>query len=137
MLIPYTGGPDLTPIIYLHRPIPFTELTALYSIADACLVASTRDGMNLVAFEYVACQEKGHGVLVISEFAGAAAFMGQSSITFHPANPQEIANAINRGLTIDGQERRANYEKLKQFVELNTRYVSYSSEAEGTFRNLD
>jgi hypothetical protein len=86
--------------------------------------------MNLVAFEYVACQEKRHGVLVISEFAGAAAFMGQGSITFHPANPQEIANAIHKGLTMNGQDRQANYEKLKQFVECNTRYVDLSFGAE-------
>ena len=49
---------------------------ALYFISAACVVTSLRDGMNLVSFEYIACQEKNHGVLVLSEFAGAAQALG-------------------------------------------------------------
>ena len=116
-----TATPDYTPLIYMHRSIPFTELTALYSISDVCLLASTRDGMNLVAFEYVACQAKRHGVLVISEFAGAALFMGRGSITFHPNNPDHIAEAIHKGVTMNAEERKENYEKLREFIYANTR----------------
>ncbi|KAL1983280.1 hypothetical protein VTN96DRAFT_302 [Rasamsonia emersonii] len=112
--------PESTPIIYLHRSIPFTELTALYSIADVCLLTSTRDGMNLVAFEYVACQAAKHGVLVLSQFTGAASFMGQGSVNFHPANFKEISAAVRKGLTMSEQERKERYEKLRDFINTNT-----------------
>lgn len=58
----------------------FHELVALYRIADVCLVTSTRDGMNLVAYEYIATQQEKHGVLILSEFAGAAQSLKGSSI---------------------------------------------------------
>lgn len=107
----------------MHRSVPFTELTALYSIADVCLLASTRDGMNLVSFEYVACQEKKHGVLVLSEFAGAAAFMREGSVPFHPSNKTEMSDALFRALNIDEVERKRKYEYLRDFVNKNTRWV--------------
>ena len=50
----------------------FDELISLYNISDVCLVSSTRDGMNLVSYEYIACQQDRKGVLILSEFAGAA-----------------------------------------------------------------
>lgn len=110
----------------MHRSVPFNELTALYSVADVCLLTSTRDGMNLVAFEYVACQEERHGVLVLSEFAGAASFMTNGSIPFHPANKTEMSEAIFNGLNLDPAERKAKYEYLRGFVNANTRFERLS-----------
>lgn len=66
------GTVDFMPIHFMNKSVNFEELVALYSIADACLVSSTRDGMNLVSYEYIVCQQNNHGVLVLSEFAGAA-----------------------------------------------------------------
>lgn len=77
--------------------------------------------MNLVAFEYVACQARRHGVLVLSQFTGAAAFMADGSINFHPANFKEISAAVHRGLTMSDQERKERYEKLRDFINTNTR----------------
>ncbi|GAD92865.1 alpha,alpha-trehalose-phosphate synthase subunit, putative [Paecilomyces variotii No. 5] len=114
------ASPDSTPLIYLHRSIPFPELTALYSVADVCLLASTRDGMNLVSFEYVACQQENNGVLALSQFTGAASFMKDGALTFHPANPNEISEAVNTALTMPDDKRKANYQKLKDFIEYNT-----------------
>jgi trehalose 6-phosphate synthase len=105
----------------MHRSVPFTELVALYSIADVCLLASTRDGMNLVSFEYVACQAERHGVLVLSEFAGAATFMRDGSIPFHPANTTEMSESIAKALNLDPAERKRKYEYLRDFVNKNTR----------------
>lgn len=113
--------PEGTPLLYMHRSVPFTELTALYSIADVCLLTSTRDGMNLVSFEYVACQEKRHGVMVLSEFAGAATFMRDGSIPFHPANKTEMSEALFTALNLDEKERKQKYEYLREFVNKNTR----------------
>lgn len=107
----------------MHRSIPFTELTALYSIADMCLLTSSRDGMNLVAFEYIACQEQRHGVLALSEFAGASVFMADGIVPFHPANIKEMSQAISKGLTMSRDERTERYKKLERFVNTNTRSV--------------
>lgn len=105
----------------MHRSVPFEELTALYSISDVCLLTSSRDGMNLVAFEYIACQAQRHGVLVLSEFAGASVFMKGGSVNFHPANTCELAQAIHKAVVMDGKERKDRYEKLRDFVNTNTR----------------
>ena len=65
------------PVQYFHRSVSPVELTALYLLADVMLVTPLRDGMNLVAKEYVACRQDDTGVLILSEFAGAAAELKQ------------------------------------------------------------
>ncbi|KAB8077030.1 glycosyl transferase [Aspergillus leporis] len=112
--------PDGTPLIYMHRSVSFTELTALYSISDICLLTSRRDGMNLVASEYVACQEHKHGVLVLSELAGAAAFMSEGSIIFHPSSVQELSDAVHKALNMDEKEKKERYENLREFITTHT-----------------
>ena len=66
------GTVEFTPIHFIHGSVNFEELVSLYAVADACVVSSTRDGMNLVSYEYIASQAESHGVLILSEFAGAA-----------------------------------------------------------------
>ncbi|KAJ5378089.1 uncharacterized protein N7496_005498 [Penicillium cataractarum] len=112
--------PEGTPLLYMHRSVPFTELTALYSVADVCLLTSTRDGMNLVSFEYVACQDKKKGVLVLSEFAGSATFMRDGSIPFHPANTTEMSEALYAALNLEPEERQRKHEFLRDFVNTHT-----------------
>ncbi|KAL4875402.1 glycosyl transferase [Aspergillus karnatakaensis] len=114
------SSPDGSPIIYIHHSVPFTDLTALYRIADICLVTSHRDGMNLVAAEYVACQKDRYGVLVLSELAGAAAFMGEGSITFNPSSAQQLTDSIYKAATMTREEKKEGYEKLAEFVTTNT-----------------
>lgn len=105
----------------MHRSVPFSELTALYTISDVCLLTSRRDGMNLVAFEYVACQDKRSGILALSEFAGAASYMKGGSIPFNPANQTEIAEAIYKAVTMSEEERKQMHQKLRDFVNTHTR----------------
>ncbi|KAB8219263.1 glycosyl transferase [Aspergillus novoparasiticus] len=112
--------PDGTPLIYMHRSVSFTELTALYCISDICLLTSRRDGMNLVASEYVACQENKHGVLVLSELAGAASFMSGGSVTFHPSSVQELSDAVHQAISMDDKERKERYENLREFITTHT-----------------
>ena len=66
------GNLNYSPVQFIYNAVNFTELVALYRIADVCLVTSTRDGMNLVACEYIASQMGKCGVLILSEFAGSA-----------------------------------------------------------------
>ncbi|KAM0747052.1 trehalose-6-phosphate synthase [Meredithblackwellia eburnea MCA 4105] len=109
------GTVEFMPIHFMHRSIPFEELTALYSVADVCLVTSTRDGMNLVAYEYIASQQKTHGVLILSEFAGAAHSLN-GSIIVNPWNTAETANAINKAVTMAPEMREERHEKLFRYV---------------------
>ena len=99
------GTPDWTPLIYINRPIERKELVALYKLADVCWVGPLRDGMNLVAKEYVACKSTGDGVLLLSEFAGAAAEMGEA-LLINPFDEDRTADTVRRALAIEEQEQR-------------------------------
>ena len=77
------GTIEFTPIHFMHKSVSFDELTALYAVADACIVSSTRDGMNLVSYEYIVCQQNNHGVLILSEFAGAAQSLNGMKCIYH------------------------------------------------------
>src|SRR5260370_42217752 len=105
------GTPDWTPVVYINRSIERAELVALYKLADVCWVGSLRDGMNLVAKEYVACKPKGDGVLVLSEFAGAAAEMGEA-LLINPFDEERTASTIERALALEGEERRQRMKRL-------------------------
>ena len=105
------GTPGWTPVVYINRSIERAELVALYKLADVCWVGSLRDGMNLVAKEYVACKAEGDGVLVLSEFAGAAAEMGEA-LLINPFDEERTASSIERALTLDEDERRRRMDQL-------------------------
>lgn len=110
------------PIHFMHKSVNFDELIALYAVSDVCLVSSTRDGMNLVSFEYIASQEERNGVLVLSEFAGAAQSLN-GSILVNPWNTEELASAIQEAVTMSPEHRAINYAKLHKYVTKYTRYV--------------
>lgn len=110
------------PIHFLHKSVNFDELIALYAVSDACIVSSTRDGMNLVAYEYIATQQKRHGSLVLSEFAGAAQSLN-GSIIVNPWNTEELAGAYQEAVTMSDEQRALNFAKLDRYVSKYTRYV--------------
>lgn len=114
------GTVEFMPIHFMHKTIPFEELVALYAVSDACLVSSTRDGMNLVSYEYVACQQQRHGVLILSEFAGAAQSLN-GSIIVNPWNTEGLANAIHEAVTMPEDLRISNFQKLYRYV---TKYTA-------------
>ncbi len=114
------GTVEFMPIHFMHKSVNFDELIALYAVSDVCLVTSTRDGMNLVSFEYIATQEKRHGALVLSEFAGAAQSLN-GSITVNPWNTEELAGAISDAVTMSPEHRAVNYAKLNKYVSKYTR----------------
>ena len=86
------------PIHHLDITLSFIDLCALYAITDVLLVTSLRDGMNLVSYEYVACQSENAGVLVLSEFAGAAQSLGAGALLVNPWNVIDVAQAIEDAL---------------------------------------
>jgi trehalose 6-phosphate synthase/phosphatase len=98
------GRAGKTPIQYIYGSVSPAELGALYRLADVALVTPIRDGLNLVAKEYVACREDGGGVLVLSEFAGAASELGEA-LRINPWDIEGTAAQIERGLDMGFGER--------------------------------
>jgi trehalose 6-phosphate synthase/phosphatase len=113
------GTPDWSPIVYIRRGLEKEELTALYAIADVALVTPLRDGQNLVAKEYVACKPDGDGVLILSEFAGAAAEMGEA-LQVNPYDEDQVAKTIGRALTMRTEERGERMRALYNRVARNS-----------------
>jgi trehalose 6-phosphate synthase/phosphatase len=94
------------PVHFIHQSVDFSKLCALYAMADVCVVTPPIDGMNLVAKEYVACQVKGRGVLILSEFAGAAQELSNALIV-NPYNINQVSEAIETALSLSDHEREA------------------------------
>jgi trehalose 6-phosphate synthase/phosphatase len=92
------------PLIYRYNHLPFKDLVALYQAADAALITPLRDGMNLVAKEYVA-SSLGRGVLILSELAGAASELSEA-ILVNPTDVSDVANSITRALAMPLYEQR-------------------------------
>lgn len=99
------GNINYTPVWYFYRSMPFESLIELYSSCDVALVTPVRDGMNLVAKEYVASRTNRTGVIILSEMAGVAKEMGEALI-INPNNINEIAESINQALTMPLDEQR-------------------------------
>ncbi len=107
---------DWTPLRYSTRAAPRSTLAGLYRLARIGLVTPLRDGMNLVAKEYVAAQnDDDPGVLVLSKFAGAAQELTEALIV-NPFDPDAIADAMHQALTMPLPERRARHMALKEKV---------------------
>lgn len=103
------GTPMGAPIQYLFRHLDRDELVALYRVANVLLVQSPRDGMNLVSLEYVASQDaQDPGVVCISEFAGASAFLSHA-ITINPWNFSETADQLYEAICMPKGERRQRH----------------------------
>ena len=100
------GTPGWVPIWYMYRFLSFDRLVALYGAADVALVTPLRDGMNLVAKEYLAAHPDGSGVLILSETAGAAEELGEALIV-NPHDTEEISEALLHALTMSGSEQVA------------------------------
>ncbi len=110
------GSPGWTPVQYLYRGFTQSELISLYRNADVMLVTPVRDGMNLVAKEFVASRVDGDGVLVLSEFAGAAAELAEA-VQVNPYDIDESAEDYYRALTMPRHERRTRMHALRERVQ--------------------
>ncbi|MBN1309105.1 MAG: bifunctional alpha,alpha-trehalose-phosphate synthase (UDP-forming)/trehalose-phosphatase [Chitinispirillaceae bacterium] len=109
------GTMEWRPIIYQYKSLSFSELVALYSVSHVGLITPIRDGMNLVAKEYVACQVTGKGVLILSEMAGASSELSEA-ILINPTNKQEIAAAIHKALTLPLRNRTVLLERMQKRI---------------------
>lgn len=98
------GTVHWTPVIYQFKAVSFAPLVALYLVGDIALVTPLRDGMNLIAKEYIASRADETGVLVLSEMAGAVKELGEAVI-INPNNREEIADALSEALEMPTDEQ--------------------------------
>jgi trehalose 6-phosphate synthase len=108
--------PDWIPVHYLYRNLNREELTAYYRAARIALITPLRDGMNLVAKEYCAANLNEDGVLVLSEFTGAAAQLQNGAILVNPHDVEGIADALYQAFKMTSGERRERMHKLRSTV---------------------
>lgn len=114
------GSLDWVPLRYVNSGYRQDELAGIYRAARAALITPLRDGMNLVAKEYVAAQDPADpGVLILSRFAGAAAQM-KAALIVNPYDRDEMAEAIHRALTMDLTERMLRWRELKSGLDAET-----------------
>lgn len=98
------GTINWNPVIYFYRSLPFENLIELYSSADIALLTPLRDGMNLVAKEFIASKVNHRGVLILSEMAGASKELGEA-ISVNPNSLEEVADAIYKALTMSNEDQ--------------------------------
>jgi trehalose 6-phosphate synthase len=106
------GRFDWVPVHYINRTYSHSVLAGLYRFARVCLVTPLRDGMNLVAKEFVAAQDPDDpGVLVLSKFAGAAHQM-EGALIINPYDDRAVSNAVHRALTMEQDERIERWQMM-------------------------
>ena len=113
------------PLVFLRQEITFAQYLALLSAADVLLVTSLREGMNLTAHEFIACQDgnhsaKKHGPLVLSEFTGASSIFEGNDLSVNPWHYQQVALAIKTALEMQPNERERRHKALHNIIAHNS-----------------
>jgi trehalose-6-phosphate synthase len=108
--------PGWIPVQYHHRRLTHEELLAYYRAADIALVMPLKDGMNLAAKEYCAAQKSADGVLILSEFTGAAGQLSSGALLVNPYNIEGVAQEISRAVFMSEMEKRIRMQKLRRAI---------------------
>jgi len=103
------------PIVFLGRPLSYTEVLALYQLTDVLIVSSLHDGMNLVAKEYAAAKNSLNGVLLLSQFTGAAREL-RDALLINPFDRESFAEAIMEALSMDAQEKQLRLKAMRDYL---------------------
>jgi trehalose 6-phosphate synthase/phosphatase len=106
------GKPGYVPLQYLYQPFSPEQVKSFYQFGDVMLVTPLRDGLNLVAKEYIASRRDCRGILLLSEFAGASAEMGEALIV-NPFDISMLADSMHRAVTMDDQEIQRRMQQLR------------------------
>lgn len=107
-----------TPLQYMHRSVGVEDLVALYLTADVMVVTPLRDGMNLIAKEYAACRTENDGVLVLSEFAGAARELSDALLV-NPHDVEALADSMARALNMSPAEQSTRMRSMREALKRN------------------
>jgi len=112
------GTPRWQPVDFIYESLPFEEVSALYQLADVAFIAPLRDGMNLVAKEYVASKRK-RGVLILSQTAGAAEELSDALLV-DPRKPAALIEALQQAFNMPRRELRRRLKSMQQQISGNT-----------------
>ncbi|CVK88406.1 trehalose 6-phosphate synthase [Fusarium proliferatum] len=114
------------PVVYLKQDIDYAQYLALLTIADALMITSQREGMNLTSHEYLFCQdgkllpEKKHGSLILSEFTGTSSLFAKNELAVNPWDYRQCADAIKQALEMGEEEKDRRWENLYKRVNSHT-----------------
>jgi len=108
-----------SPINYIYQVVPQPKLIAFYKASDICMVTPLRDGMNLIAKEYVSSKPNGNGILILSNFTGSADEMKQHSLVVNPYDIEEVADSIDKALSMPLEEKKKKIFALQKVVRKN------------------
>jgi trehalose 6-phosphate synthase/phosphatase len=114
------------PVVYLKQDIDYAQYLALLTIADALMITSQREGMNLTSHEYIFCQDGAvftdskHGSLILSEFTGTSSLFQKNELAVNPWDYQQCAEAIRIALEMPSDEKKRRWEKLFEAVSHHT-----------------
>ena len=111
------GSPAWVPVHYIHRHLERPELLALYRSADIALITPLKDGMNLVSKEFCASRVDDTGVLVLSEFAGAADQLGNGALLVNPYNLEQVSRALYQGFCMGPEERKRRMRRMRRKIQ--------------------
>jgi alpha,alpha-trehalose-phosphate synthase [UDP-forming] len=111
------GRPGWMPIQYLYRSVERNELVAMYAAADIAVVSPLRDGMNLVAKEFCAARTSNTGVLVLSEFAGAAEQLAPWAMLINPFDTEQFASALDKAMRCDARDQQVRMERMRNVID--------------------
>jgi trehalose 6-phosphate synthase/phosphatase len=128
------GNYKWTPVVYQYQAVDFDRLIALYTSADVALISPVRDGMNLVAKEYVASRQDKRGVLILSSMAGAAKEL-QEAITINPFDTEMTGDKIALALNMGEEEQERRMDRMQKYLKNHdvfkwaTRFLTETEEA--------
>ncbi|KAI0417563.1 family 20 glycosyltransferase [Xylaria grammica] len=113
------------PVVYLKQDIPYPQYLALLTIADALMITSQREGMNLTSHEFIVCQDgeycdHRHGSLILSEFAGTSSLFGGKELSVNPWSYRQCSNAIKQAIEMLDEERASRWSSLREVVSRQT-----------------
>lgn len=113
------------PLVYLKQDIPYPQYLALLTIADALMITSQREGMNLTSHEFIVCQDgkysdRKHGSLILSEFTGTSSLFGGKELTVNPWSYRQCSEAIKQALEMSDEEKDERWEALREIVSHHT-----------------
>jgi trehalose 6-phosphate synthase len=107
------------PVHYLYRSIPRSELVAFYRAADIAMVTPLKDGMNLIGKEFCASRVDNRGVLVLSEFAGAADELRNGALVVNPHDTERVALVLTKALDMNESEQQIRMEKMRAYLRVH------------------
>ncbi|KAH9888296.1 glycosyltransferase family 20 protein [Xylariomycetidae sp. FL2044] len=113
------------PVVYLKQDIPYPQYLALLTIADALMITSQREGMNLTSHEFVLCQDgrdcdRRHGSLILSEFTGTSSLFGGKELSVNPWSYHQCSDAIKRAIEMPDDEKAIRWNSLREVVRHHT-----------------